>query len=168
MNGDILQTIAPAAAPNTATAPAAAPLTQDVLELAQIGKRVDDAIKAGKTPAESRALVLSELGMDIPELEQVAKDVITELPAIKSGWRTSEFWLIILLGIANGLMFWKTGQPINVETNATLGGLILAYTGSRTLVKNAPVTATATTSATSTTTQTASAPVALAIPAKTQ
>ena len=62
----------------------------------------------------------------------------TALPTIKSGWKTSEFWLIILFSLGNVVFLAWKGTPIPTEVNVALGAVVAAYTVMRGFAKKTP------------------------------
>lgn len=160
-------TPAPATVPLPAPAPVPVPpvavqaaiqqqateLTQDMINTLAIGKRFIEAEKAGGIKA-----IAEEFGHDLPQLQQVAGDLIAAVPAIKSGWKTSEFWLALALMLMNAACLVKTGAVLPLEANASLGGMIAAYAGSRSYTKANAATATSSSTQSTKTETTSSAP----------
>ncbi len=156
---DLNQTAAPGTQPVTlfptsaATGDPSQVITHDVLTAAALGTKLRALAVKGDAAA-----VLNELGLDAPQIGQLVVDASEAIPAIKAGYKTTEFWLVVLFGAANAFVFLKTGKTLPLDFNATFGGVLSAYAGFRTMAKKNP---TASTSETQTTAVTSTAPVAI-------
>jgi hypothetical protein len=62
-------------------------------------------------------------------------DVKAALPAVKAGYKTTEFWLTGGVVLGNGLYTLFTGHVLPIDLNVVLGGLVAIYTTARALVK---------------------------------
>jgi hypothetical protein len=62
-------------------------------------------------------------------------DVSAALPAIKAGYKTTEFWLVVAVGAGNFVYLKATGHPLPIDTNAVLGAVVAVYTAARALIK---------------------------------
>lgn len=58
------------------------------------------------------------------------------VPAVKSGWKTSEFWLITAFFIVNTYCVWK-GITLPISDDVSIAGLIATYSINRHLTKAA-------------------------------
>ena len=111
-------------------------------------------------------ILANETGDDLPLIKEIIKDykeggfkkafsensaalvreaqedfaaVTGALPVIKAGWKTTEFWLIMLVILGNGIYTAATGgKVLPFDLNATVAGLIGIYAVVRALVKKTP------------------------------
>jgi hypothetical protein len=105
---------------------------------------LDDAVQTEKEVASLvaayRAHGVAGVAALVPALAQTAgkdyEDVATAVPAIKSGWRTSEFWVIIGIGLVD-LYFGVTGKETPTTVTEILTVLGAAYGVSRGITKKA-------------------------------
>ena len=100
----------------------------------------DDAVVVKKVLADAKTLGFKEAVVkNLPEIVAETKDDITvvknALPVIKDGWKTSEFWLIFLFGLANVAYPVFTGKALPFDTNAITLAAIAVYTAVRGLIK---------------------------------
>ena len=76
-----------------------------------------------------------------PELIKEAKEdfeaVRTAIPLAKAGFKTTEFWVLVVFGAVNIWYLNKTGNPIPLEVNAVIGVVASVYTIVRALTKKA-------------------------------
>lgn len=114
-----------------------APLWKDAAAGVPLVKQVVADIKAG-----GLASALKDLPAVTAEAEALYADVKAALPAIKAGYKTTEFWLVVAFaGTIAG--FAAAGRPMPVDVDAILGAVIAVYTVVRALIKKAPPTTTA-------------------------
>jgi hypothetical protein len=69
-------------------------------------------------------------------LEAQYKDVKAALPDIKTGYQTTEFWLVVGVVALNAGYTAVTGKALPVDSNVVLGGVVAIYTAVRGLVKS--------------------------------
>lgn len=105
----------------------------DAIKLEQEGKALYEAHKAGGWPA-----TISLAASLRPELEQDIEDVEAVIPIVKSGYQTTEFWLVIGYAIVNVLCA-KYNIIIPQTDDVTIGALVAAYISGRALIKNKAV-----------------------------
>lgn len=76
-----------------------------------------------------------DLGEVIKEGRADFLAVTAALPVIKSGWRTTEFWLVAIFAFGNiAFTAWK-GTALPLEVNIAVGAVIAAYTAMRSIAK---------------------------------
>ena len=114
--------------------------TSDQTKLQTLGHELADDIELGKrivaayrTGGNGAALAL------LPEVIREAQEDFAAAseaaPIIKSGWRTTEFWLVAVFIVANlGFTAWK-GVAIPSEVNTAIGAVLAAYVATRAVVK---------------------------------
>lgn len=112
----------------------------DQTKLQTLGRELADDIELGRrivaayrTGGKVAALAL------LPEVIREAQEDFTAAsdaaPIIKSGWRTTEFWLVAVFIVANlGFTAWR-GVAIPTEVNAAIGAVLAAYVAVRGVVK---------------------------------
>lgn len=109
--------------------PTLKPLADDAVADAVL---IGHAIKAYKSGGKAALLDL------LPEATALARkeytDVKAAIPSIKSGYKTSEFWLSLGVPILIGVLALK-GITLPVEATAAIGAVITTYTVIRGLVK---------------------------------
>ena len=83
----------------------------------------------------------------LPEIVAEVKDDIPGAKAVltvgKAGYKTTEFWLVAGLLIANAVLFALNGKTLPFDVNATAGTLIGIYTAVRGMVKKTEAAVTA-------------------------
>jgi hypothetical protein len=92
-------------------------------------KRIITAVKS-----KDRAALLSLIPEAAKEVTEDFTAVKTALPEIKQGYKTSEFWAVALVALAN-LYSAISGKPIPVDVNVIVGSLVGLYTIIRGMVK---------------------------------
>lgn len=70
----------------------------------------------------------------IPHIEAIVKDVEDAAPAVKAGYKTTEFWLGVAV-VAGITVSNLVGHPLPVGVDAALAGLGAIYTFARTVLK---------------------------------
>jgi hypothetical protein len=80
------------------------------------------------------------LGEVVTEIEKDWTDISAAIPSIKSGYKTTEFWLIVGLGLGNGIYAAIAGKALPFDLNAVLGAVIVVYTAARALTKTSTPT----------------------------
>jgi hypothetical protein len=127
----------------TTVDPSISAVTQDAVDAAVFGKK---ALAAYKSSGVSGLSAL--LGEAVTVIEKDYTDVKAALPSIKSGYKTTEFWLIVGVGLANGLYTVFSGKTLPIDLNVVAAALIAVYTAARALTKSAtPTTAVVTVAA---------------------
>jgi hypothetical protein len=127
--------------PIAGTTTAAAVLTdadrQAVLKL--ISEAGDDIPLIKQAVAAIKAKDKAALAALLPQIAlEVKEDVAAveaALPAIKAGFKTTEFWAVVVLAIANVALVAFGKQPLPWDINAVLGAVTVAYGFFRTLLK---------------------------------
>lgn len=107
-----------------------------------IGHDIQDvriAIAAYKSGG--KAALFASLPNMVGDVQKTFTDIKAELPKIKSGWRTSEFWMGITFSVGNVAYLGITGKPIPTEVNLAISGVIAVYTFVRVLLKKSTPTA---------------------------
>jgi hypothetical protein len=91
------------------------------------------AVAAIKSKDKAALLALA------PELIKEAKEdygaIKPAIPLAKVGFKTTEFWVLVVFGAVNVWYLNKTGNPIPLEVNAVLGVATSIYTIVRALTK---------------------------------
>lgn len=67
-------------------------------------------------------------------LEQQVKEVEAAIPAIKAGYRTSEFWIVVIYILIN-VVFTYLKVPLPLGDDITIGAIIAAYGTNRQIQK---------------------------------
>jgi hypothetical protein len=104
-------------------------VTQQVQDDIELAKKAT-ALVAKKDFAGLVALAIeneSKIKQQVQEVEQV-------IPAIKSGWKTSEFWLIAIFLVTN-VVFALKGMTFPLGDDITVGSLVAGYAASRHAIK---------------------------------
>jgi len=91
------------------------------------------AISAGKAGGLPGVAALAP--KIIPDVQQAIADVEAAVPAIKAGYKTTEFWLIVAFGVANAVVPLITGKPLPFDVNGSLAAVLSVYTIIRALIK---------------------------------
>lgn len=156
---DVVAPEIPATAGAIPLAPAApaAPLGQNAGQMQMVAQPVDIhaiSVKAANDlgldiPLVKQALAAiaakkySDLAglavQNAPALKSQVADVLALAAAVKSGWKTSEFWMIggdVVLNVGYWL---ATKQFIPLEVNAPLAAAIMGYAHSRATTKSAVI-----------------------------
>ena len=82
----------------------------------------------------------------IQAVEQQIPDVKAVIPVVKAGYQTSEFWIIVVLLLANLVFETVKGTGLPIDVNATIGALTAIYTVCRQIIKGNATTASVATS----------------------
>lgn len=122
----------------TTADPAVTKLIADVGVTASDLKAAVTAYKAGGFPAV--AALSPQL---IPHVQAVVADAKDAAPAIKTGYKTTEFWLVIAFGVANAVVPIFTGKPLPFDINGSLAAVLSVYAVVRALIKKPAPAATA-------------------------
>ena len=104
-------------------------LATDLSDDIALARRVATLIKSGGLSAAA-----AELPAATALVARNIGDVRTALPAIKAGWRTSEFWLAV--GAAAAIVATSVlGHPLPFDVDAVLAAIAAIYTAARSFVK---------------------------------
>ena len=128
-------TTVPAATASAAAAPAIQP--SDLKPLAQDVQNdialIVSAIKAYKTGGA--AALTQQAPSVVAAVEKDFKDVKAALPAIKAGYTTTEFWLIVAFLLGNGAYIAITGKTLPIDVDAVLATVLSIYASLRHVAK---------------------------------
>ena len=89
-----------------------------------------DAYKSGGFPA-----VAALSPTLVPHIRDIVSDVKDAVPAIKTGYKTTEFWLIVAFGIANAIVPVITGKPLPFSVDGSLAAVLSIYAIVRAILK---------------------------------
>lgn len=107
-------------------------LSDAVEEIANDIPLIARLLAAYQSGGKAEALKLLPAAVDTVQADLVA--VGEALPTIKAGYKTTEFWLVVLaLALVAGLT--AAGKPVNVEAASLIGALTAIYSIVRGLVK---------------------------------
>ena len=128
------QTPAPAETPTTPTPQddqsALTPVMQDIADTMKLVKQVITDIQAqGATKA-----IAADSPQMLAAVTRGYADGKTAWPTIKAGYKTTEFWLVAGLLLANAILL-ACGKTIPVSTDAVIGSVVSVYAVIRSLVK---------------------------------
>jgi len=104
-------------------------ISTQVLNDIELGKQVaallakGDKLSAIKLLVENRATV-----------EQQVKEVEAAIPAIKAGYKTTEFWIVVIYVLIN-VVFTYLKVPLPLGDDITIGAIIAAYGTNRQIQK---------------------------------
>lgn len=121
---------APADQSSSAASPEVQTLAQDIVSAAALGKVLVADYKLNGTKG-----LLAHLPDVVAAVEKDFQDARAALPAIKAGYKTTEFWLVVAVVIGNGIYTVITGKVLPVNLNVVLGGLVAVYATARALIK---------------------------------
>ena len=126
--------------PDTTPTPSLDPkvlaVAQDALHGVNLGKQTVAAVKqSGMAGLAQQAPAL------IAELAKDFDDVKAALPAIKDGFKTSEFWLALGVILGNGVYLAVTGKEVPFDLNIVATALVGIYTIARAIIKRQPLPA---------------------------
>lgn len=114
--------------------PAASHELQSLAEA--LGHDVQDirvALAAYKTGG--KAALFASLPSMVSDIQSTFTAVKAELPEIKAGYKTTEFWLTAGVVVGNIVFSAITGKAIPVEVNVVIGGVVAVYSAVRALIK---------------------------------
>ena len=114
----------------TATDSSVNKLVSDVAPLASDIKAAIQAYTVGGIAA-----VAAQSPTLVPHVQAIVADVQAAAPAIKAGYKTTEFWLLVAFGVANAAVPLVTGKPLPFNTDASLAAVLAVYTTVRALLK---------------------------------
>lgn len=113
------------------TDPTLTPLAADVTTDLQLGAQAVALLKAKDYAG------LVKLGeANISTVTQEIADVKAALPAIKTGYKTTEFWATMGVPLVNGIALIVTKKPLPVDLNVVMAGLVAVYTVVRGFTKS--------------------------------
>jgi hypothetical protein len=99
----------------------------------------DDAALLKQVIAHYKAGGFKAVAQDVPAIViEARKDYAAlsdALPVVKAGYKTTEFWLVVLVMLGNGIYFGVTGKTLPFDLNATLASMVGIYTVVRGLMK---------------------------------
>lgn len=99
---------------------------------------VKDLIAAIK--AKNRDQLLAVAPKILADAKREYSDVVSALPVIKTGYQTTEFWVVVGSGVVVAVCQ-LTGHPLNFDVAGAMAGLAGIYVAIRGMVKKpAPVT----------------------------
>lgn len=110
-------------------------VVDDGAKLVQHGKEAVAAFRK-----EGVAGAIREASEAIPDVQETIRDVTAALPTIKAGYKSTEFWLVLVFFIGNGVLA-AMGKPLPFEVNAVLGSVLAVYAVVRTAFKAKAVVA---------------------------
>lgn len=114
--------------------------SKDAAVLKALGEELgDDAELIKKAFADYKAGGLKALSADlgdiVREVEEDFTAITAALPAIKAGYKTSEFWLILAVPLINTGYFAATGKVLPLDLNIVFATLVGLYTLVRGIIK---------------------------------
>lgn len=71
----------------------------------------------------------------VPHIRDIVADVKEAVPAIKAGYKTTEFWLIVAFGLANAIVPVFTGKPLPFSIDGSLAAVLSIYAIGRAILK---------------------------------
>ncbi len=83
---------------------------------------------------KGKSALIEDAPQVIQSVKQTVTDVEAALPTIKAGYKTTEFWLIILFFGWNAYVV-ATGKPLPIVDDITVGTLITTYMSFRHIQK---------------------------------
>ena len=116
-------------ATQTQTQAATQPLIDDAIQAEKEVQALIAAYKAG-----GAAGVAALLPGIAPQVEKTYADVKAALPTIKAGYKTSEFWIVVLVGLGFSILT-AMGKVPPMDGTAVVGALTAVYTVVRGLMK---------------------------------
>lgn len=109
--------------------PTVSTVTQDAVDAAVFGKKALAAYKASGVSGLSALL-----GEAVTIIEKDYTDVKAALPSIKAGYKTTEFWLVVAVGLGSGIYTVFTG---NALPSVVASAVVAVYVAARALTKSA-------------------------------
>lgn len=103
---------------------------REAAEDAQVIKELVSAYRIGGREAAMKVLpkLIEEIRDDIPVVQEA-------VPAFKEGYKSTEFWLAMLLVGGNTALFTLTGKALPIDVNLVLGAVVSVYTAVRGFIK---------------------------------
>ena len=106
----------------------------------------EDVALAKKLVADFKAggvkkIAAEDLAAVVAEAQKNYTAVLTALPAVKAGYKTTEFWMVAGVLLGNAIYTGATSKVLPLDLNATLTALVAIYTVVRGLVKKSPAPA---------------------------
>lgn len=119
-------------APVTTTTldPSVQAAAQDVLDAIPQIQALVAALKTG-----GLAGVAAQAPALIAEAEKDFTDIKAAIPVVKTGYKTTEFWLVVAVFLGNGAYTMVTKKTLPVDLNVVLAAVVAVYTAARALVK---------------------------------
>jgi hypothetical protein len=112
------------------------PLANDLQADIQLAMQVVKAMKAQGAVAG----ITANAAPIIAAVQQDIKDVEAALPAVKAGYKTTEFWMIAAFLGGNAVYVALTGKTLPIDFDAVTGTLIAIYTAFRNQAKKTATT----------------------------
>lgn len=114
------------------------PLANDLQADIQLAVQVVKAMKAQGAVAG----ITANAAPIIAAVQQDIKDVEAALPAVKAGYKTTEFWMIAAFLGGNATYVALTGKTLPIDFDAVSATVIAIYTAFRSQAKKAATTTT--------------------------
>lgn len=120
--------------PDNSITPSVAPSVSKLV--GDVGVEAAD-IKAGIAAYKSGGLpaVAALSPTLVPHIKDIVADVQAAMPAIKTGYKTTEFWLVVAFGLANAVVPIFTGKPLPFSVDSSLAAVLSIYAIGRALLK---------------------------------
>lgn len=96
-------------------------------------KDIKDGIAAYKAGGFPAVAALSPTL--VPHVRDIVADLKEAAPAIKTGYKTTEFWLVVAFGLANAIVPIFTGKPLPFSVDGSLAAVLSIYAIGRALLK---------------------------------
>jgi len=128
---DVTTQPAPAQAAATTQPSDLKPLAEDIQHAVSVAVA---AVKAYKT--EGAGAIAKQAPQIVAEVEKDYEDAAKAAPAIKSGVKTTEFWLIAGFLVGNAAYVGLTGKTLPVDVDAVLGTVLSIYAALRHVAKS--------------------------------
>jgi hypothetical protein len=125
---------------STTTAATSAATTTQPADLKPLAQDVQDdialivsAVKAYK--AGGASALTQQAPNIVAAVEKDFEDVKTALPAIKAGYKTTEFWLIVAFLLGNAAYIALAGKTLPIDVDAVLATVLSIYASLRHVAK---------------------------------
>lgn len=125
------ETIATTTPTSTPTAEQIKPVIDDIQADITLGLALVKAYKSNGLNGVS-----AQAPQVVAAAEKTYQDFVAELPAIKAGYKTTEFWLIAAVLIGNAAYSMVTGKTLPLDVNVLSGTLVSIYAAIRTISKS--------------------------------
>lgn len=124
--------------PDPTIDPKVGAVVQDALDDATLAKALVAAFKSGGLKA-----ALPMAPSVVTTVQRDVADVAAALPAIKAGYKTTEFWITVGGIVLVGAVPMFTGKPLPFDSVTVIGALSAVYAIVRGLTKSSAATASA-------------------------
>jgi hypothetical protein len=121
--------LSPAPAPNPVD-PSVITAVQDVASDVPLAKQIITDFKTGGPAGAAK-----DLPQVLAALSSQLADFKAAVPAIKAGYKTTEFWLVLAVIAGNAGYVALTKKTLPIDVNVVLGAVVAIYTAARSLVK---------------------------------